>query len=98
MMWVLCPYYNACGAVEGSRLQKKIACGCLEIQNGNGRRHAGGARRGARKGKERLCYNRSSSPGRYRLGVRTEDSQSLNGPPDRMAALIFLQLGFVGLW
>jgi hypothetical protein len=40
MMWALFLYYNACGAVEGSRLQKKIACGCLEIQNGNGRRDA----------------------------------------------------------
>src|SRR5690348_16278460 len=78
MMWALCLYYNACGAVEGRRLQKKIACGCLEIQNGNGRRQAGAARPGARKEKERLCYNLDSSPGRYRLGVRTEDSQSSN--------------------
>src|SRR5437016_13930423 len=78
MMWALCFYYNACGAVEGSRLQKKNACGCLQIQNGNGRKHADGARGGTRKGKERLCYNLDSSPGRYCLGVRTEDSQSSN--------------------
>src|SRR5437588_7324848 len=33
----------------------------------------------ATRGKPRsVCYNLGSSPGRYRLGVRTEDSQSSN--------------------
>jgi hypothetical protein len=29
-------------------------------------------------GQDALCYNQSSLPRRYRLGVRTEDSQSSN--------------------
>ena len=44
-----------------------------------------------------IGLHRNPPEWRYRLGVRTEDSQSYSGQPKYMVALIFVCFTFVGI-
>ena len=51
-----------------------------------------------RRSSLQLCYNQRRLIGRYRLGVRTEDSQSFSGSATTPTALILLKVSFGSLW